>query len=654
MSSPRFPTSRGSAFSLQLLRCGWLAAVVVILAGLAARGGTPLMPAAPDKVVEVGVPNYVVVGPEALGLAAAPAGLSRLPDGRHVAFAQSQIAIGDGTRWEVFEQDPADTSGVLESLMVDREGRLFASMGDAVGEITLLDNNRWIRRQVAGFAVSATNQHPGFAQAVEAAGTWYWYGNSGTVAAWRGQSGLVAVGAVNAISHVFALGGRTYVSEGSSGRLFAITGDQLVQVGTEHTNTDDAITGTAPYATDRLLVATLGHGLKVFDGERFTPIALPALLDGSWQLNDLCALPGDHYAAAVESFGIVFFDGTGRIVQTLDSATDHRLARVRHLHPEPDGEVWAVLGAGIARIEFPSPVSRLESLVAKGFSFAQPFRHRGRLWLRTDRTAQRGVYDENGRLLRFVPDSPKGYNVHAMLADPDEGLLFAGTRGGLFVYRNEAWELVVSGLSHIRLFKPLPGQNRWFYTADGEIGWVRAEGERFLAERYPEPACGPTFGGVCGPDGTVWVEMGAGRCGRGPRFELLGPAEGLDNSWVQLARLGDEVRVIVAGRLMCYDAAARRFSPDADFERRLPGVVPGVSGRPCDDASGQLWLTARNTIHRFDLAADPPRGGAPPPLPRVGPTASCGCIAAAISCATILRCPGRLRARCGPSSPVCN
>ena len=181
------------------------------------------MPAAPDKVVEVGVPNYVVVGPEALGLAAAPAGLSRLPDGRHVAFAQSQIAIGDGTRWEVFEQDPADTSGVLESLMVDREGRLFASMGDAVGEITLLDNNRWIRRQVAGFAVSATNQHPGFAQAVEAAGTWYWYGNSGTVAAWRGQSGLVAVGAVNAISHVFALGGRTYVSEGSSGRLFAIT-----------------------------------------------------------------------------------------------------------------------------------------------------------------------------------------------------------------------------------------------------------------------------------------------------------------------------------------------------------------------------------------------------------------------------------------------
>ena len=51
-------------------------------------------------------------------------------------------------------------------------------------------------------------------------------------------------------------------------------------------------------------------------------------------------------------------------------------------------------------------------------------------------------------------------------------------------------------------------------TADGEIGWVRAVGERFLAERYPEPACGPTYGGVCGPDGTVWVEMGAGRCGR--------------------------------------------------------------------------------------------------------------------------------------------
>lgn len=596
-----------------------------VLFGPEVRAQTAFMPASPDNLVEAGLPNYVVLGPEAMGLSAAPTGLARLPDGRLIAYAQRQIAIGDGTRWEVFEQDADDSSGVIESLMVDADGRIFASMGDAVGELILRGNNRWVRQLAASFKTTATNQHPGFAHAVQAAGTWYWYGNSGTVAAWRGAAGLVPVGAVNAISHIFALGDKAFVSEASSGRLFAITGDQLAQVGTAHTNTDDAVTGTAPYEGARLLVSTQGHGLKLFDGQNFTPLPLPAQLDGSWHLTGLCALPGGYYTAAVETFGLVFFDRTGRIVQTLDSSSDHRLSQVRGLYPTSDGELWAVLSSGVARIEFPSPVSRLEPLVAKGFSFAQPFRHRGQLWLRTDRTAQRGIYDETGRLLRFVPDSPKGYNVHAMLADPLADLLFAGTRGGLFVYRHDTWELVVAGPSHLRLFNPFPGQHRWFYTADGEIGWVRAEGDRFVAERLPTPECGPTYGGVCGPDGTVWVEMGAGQCGRVdlsgpvPRFQLLGVAQGLDNSWIQLARLGDEVRVIVAGRLMRYHAADQRFSYDTDFERRFPGLVPEVSGRPCLDASGQLWITAKDTIFRYDLAGEPPRRLPALNLPGFGP-----------------------------------
>ena len=82
-------------------RALWVGLVVVAgLAGVPLRA--ELMPAALPGLAEAGVPSYLVLGPEGMGLSSSPIDLHLLPDGRLLVVAAQEIAIGDGVRWETF------------------------------------------------------------------------------------------------------------------------------------------------------------------------------------------------------------------------------------------------------------------------------------------------------------------------------------------------------------------------------------------------------------------------------------------------------------------------------------------------------------------------------------------------------------------------
>ena len=54
----------------------------------------------------------------------APTSFLQLPDGRFVASFQSQIAIGDGSRWDVFEMADTETSTGITTVIADEAGNL--------------------------------------------------------------------------------------------------------------------------------------------------------------------------------------------------------------------------------------------------------------------------------------------------------------------------------------------------------------------------------------------------------------------------------------------------------------------------------------------------------------------------------------------------
>ena len=138
------------------------------------------------------------------------------------------------------------------------------------------------------------------------------------------------------------------------------------------------------------------------------------------------------------------------------------------------------------------------------------------------------------------------------------------------------------------------------------------------------------------PDGTVWLELGAGRVGRVdlceqvPKWRIYGQADGLGGGWCQLFVLDGVARVnLASGRTLRFDETAGRFVPDGDLVRRYPELANGV-GRPKRDAAGRLWCADRNFAYAIEEGPGGQRGlcidgacrgahgpGLPRPVPRV-------------------------------------
>ncbi len=572
------------------------------------------LPAPPAGYVEAGVPDFVILGPEALGLSSTPVDFKRLPDGRFVAAALREIAIGDGTRWDVFPEVSRDTGGNIESLMVEDDGAMYSTTGDSVGRIRFSEEGRWWRETVKHFPADQANRAPNLVYATRVAGQWYWYGQSGCITRWTDSPSLQYLGSINNIGSLFEAAGQVYASDSSNGRLYRIGRDAIVPVLTDKTDSPDyAITEAAPYDQGRVLVATVNRGIQIFDGATLANAPRPALLEGGRHITALCGLADGIFVAAVENFGLVFFDRAGRILQALDRSNDHRLAHVQRLVPGDPGEIWALLRGGLARIAVPSPISHIEPLVENGFTFALPVRHQDRLWLCADGVALRGEYGPDRRLLRFVPDSPPGRYVYQLFPDPEAGVMLASTDGGLLILRDDGWTPGVPAPKGMHLFARRSGGSRWFFSAPGQIGWVVRRATGYHLEAIPVPGLADSFGGVVDRHNVAWIELGTGKCARvdlqapALQLEYFGQNQGLHDSWVQLFLYHDEMKAVVGGRVLCLDPASRQFIPDEVFDRRFPKLIPGVVGRPIHDSAGRFWIMANAIVNVFDDTGETPR-----------------------------------------------
>ena len=593
-------------FGLTPARLRHFGAVLCLAVALCARGQAGRVPSAPAGLSEAGAPAFNIYAPAALGLSAQPTDLQALPDGRLLVVSGKEIAFGDGTRWEVFRQAKGDIAAGTLQVAVDLEGRIFAGIPGRLAQIEFGEDGYWRFLPVTDTPIPDLTM----ATVSTATGTWYWHSGSGAVLTWRPAQPVRQIGQIADLERAIRLNGQDHLSDRATGALWRVVEDHLEPViGSRETNVSRTITCGLDLGDGRLVVGTNGHGVQRLTAAGLQPFVEHGPLATQNRVNDLCAtLPG-LFAAALDNLGLVFFDSQGRTVQVLDRSLDHRLARVRRIFYTPNGLVWALLNDGIARVEFPSRLSHFEPLISTGLVFAQPFRHEGRLWVLADGQAQRGIYDDTGRLLRFDVDSPPDQFLCSV--STETGALLACGPAGIFRRDSIGWTLVVPGLGNVHLAAAPDTEGRWPFFAENRVGWLRPRAGTYEVWSQPLPGLGSVYGAIGDSHGVLWAELGTGRLGRldlaanPARAEIFTTADGLDSSWAQVAVLKGEPRFCIGGRLLRFDEAKRRFLPDPEFARQVPEAAD-LFGRPSYDARGRLWLTAGEQVQVLDLAATGP------------------------------------------------
>jgi PAS domain S-box-containing protein len=573
------------------------------------------MPSADVGSVETGAPSFVVLGPEALGLSSSPSDMHLLPDGRILVVSQNELAFGDGVRWQAFH-GAAGQSPILGSVAVDDDGQIYTGTTGGAGRIDLIEGSRWRLTRMKTFPDNSQNA---FVSVTTFPDRWLWYGGDGAIVSWRPSQTPTIVGKAGAVERIFMLGENAYVSDRASGGLFLLKSDGTSEsvLGGDSLVSEE-VTCAISFGKGQLLVGTGSAGLKIFDGKHFRAFGPRGWPSVGHRVTDLCEIGQGLFAAAIDATGIVFFDREGRTVQVLERSLDHRLSRVRRLAYSGSGVLWALLNDGLARVEFPSPISHFEPLIAGGLAYAQPLRHAGELWILADGRAAHAVYDQFGRLDHFTDETPPGQYLFTMANVGDE--LFACNDGGIFVYESKGWRLALPGIVNARVGVALSTDGKVYYVADGEYGTIQKIGQTYSARRIRMPELADSYGATIDAAGIGWLELGLNKVGRldanggNPILKILGRDDGLFEGWAEVYVLDGIARFHLGHELFRYDDARQKFVKDVELLKQLPQLAV-AGGRPVTDASGRLWYTAEGAAQYVDLRA---AGNLPVRIPSAG------------------------------------
>ncbi|MBK8475346.1 MAG: hypothetical protein IPL39_03310 [Opitutaceae bacterium] len=588
-----------------LLGLAWLQLAVP---SLQAQGY--LLPQAAPGLIETGTPPFVLLRPDAMGLSAPATDLHELPNGAILAVNESELAVGDGVRWQTFQRASDTEQTTLNQVIVDRDGSIYAGVGGGIARIELSEDGQWRFHSVVAMPRSTPAQDRLLSRVVALDGEWYWHNGSGPLVAWHPGTAPRFLCVVNDIECLFSAGGAVFVTDAATGGLFRVAADKLepVETGIERT-LEGAATSATALPEGQALLGVNGRGLMRFDGRTLAPFAQPgSLLGGRHRIKDLCRVGDNLYAAALDTYGIAFFNQEGRVLQVIERTTSLPLARVRRLVGGTGGIVWALLNDGVACVAFPSRVSDLQSYVTTGLTYSRTYRHEGRLWLVSDGRVQRGIYDEDGRLIRFDTDSPAGF-VSSLATGL--GPLLACGHDGLYQHDTLGWKLAIPGPVNAHVCGLPTMGRRSLYTATNEVGWLWYDASGLHIERFPFPGLGETFVGVLRGEAAYWVELGAGRVARitvpdgRPVVRILEQKDGLPESWVQLFVLDNDVRFNVAGQFLRYDEASDRVVADTDSWFGSRKLSAGY-GRPIRDAIGRVWFTSDDTVRVIRPESDDP------------------------------------------------
>ena len=553
------------------------------------------MMSAPSGVRETGIPPFTIFSGESFGLQTPPFDLNELPDGRIIIIGANELVVGDGVRWELIQKSPLEPDYLAGQVTVDDTGGIWASRTEGFCKIEFNSHGQWHFGEPIKLPDHEHRQWPAFILNRRINGQDYWFGSA--LVAWTPGAKQIprVLSSGISIDHLFPLAGKLYATSPGNGNVLQIQADGSCSnlFGAQHKDPGSSILCSASLDSSKVLVGTVLNGVQVFDGTTLTPLVKTGPLAGGARISDICRTKGGYFAAAIDAYGIVFFDQEGRIIQALDRSVDHRFGQVKRLLRRSDGSLWALFTRGIIRIEFPSRISYIDPMLSTGADYVSPVRHKGHLWLIATGKLLKAVYEEQ-RLTGFEADSPPSPFVYTLISV--NGRLIAGCTEGVYERLSSGWKLIHAEISNARLVYHKPGSAKWLYVARQEIGWIDLASETPIFERVLHPELTDSYNSFSDTEGDIWLELGASKVGRisftsgQPELKIFSAADGIAGGWAELFIIDETVRVNCSGRTLRFVSKTQRFEADAEVVLRYPELLGTIGGRPTRDSRNRLWI----------------------------------------------------------------
>lgn len=396
----------------------------------------------------------------------------------------------------------------------------------------------------------------------------------------------------------FVLGRSVYVQHTGHG-LMRLEGGRLRPVSGTAVFTEAAIRAALALPGRRVLIGTQEKGFFHFDGRSVRPF--PTGADAFVRTNilsDTALLPDGTVALATLRGGVAVIDTAGVLRLRIDEARGLRTQNVKALFVDAQHGLWMALNSGLARVEWPAPITSFGSATGLRDAVLSVVRHQGTLYAGTDRGLYRLVTPAGaGALPHFVEVPGIALQCWALVTTGDA--LLAATTGGVYEVRDGTVRLVQKGVA-LALHRSEHDPDRLYAgLSDGVVVLRRERGRWGGGTR------------VAGTDGHVvrsMVEDEAGVLWLGGAFEgvlrlppwpdtvvHLGAKHGLAESNVRLFRLGAEAYVAAPGGIYRYHPPAAgsdtlHFRPDDALQSAVEGRLAWLLATQAD-ARGHVWLS---------------------------------------------------------------
>ncbi len=395
---------------------------------------------------------------------------------------------------------------------------------------------------------------------------------------------------------------------------------------------------------DSILLGTTRDGLFLFDGSSFQPFPTDAEGDLAKCVVSHGVVLGDGSLAVSSLHGGCFiFDRQGRLLLHLDRQDGLQEEFVNKLYVDARSRLWLALNRGIARVEWPSPIttfgeeSGLEGTVNTlarhdGVLYAGTSKGIFRLERRSSRpepppSADEVPRPEPGPLWRFRRVGALRPQVWGFLSR--SGSLLVACSYGVVEIKGDSTAIVLKGGADRDAFSLLPSRNdpsRIYVGLASGLAVLRRSGQVWREQGRVREIKGEVRTLVEMEDGTLWLgttSMGvyhltfpAGWDGRGkvpePVLDAYGTGQGLPAMGHNFVRGLSSGLVVTTHRgFYRFNAFAKRFEPDPRFAGLFAGG-PRYLDAVTEGPDGRIWMFAADdaTLERETGFAAPGPGGA--------------------------------------------